>query len=170
MTRAKVFVVLVTILLAVGIRDAFAGASFSLNDTTLSIRDVLVVLTDEFFGGRTKALKILFTTEPLTRDDRVASPRDLGKARNDRHVYLVLMLDAAGAIGQVNLTIVVPGQTVTRTIAWRPDDLRRFASDYAYDGQRLRLRSTGTFSDPSSDPQPFRLTWNVDLDVPVRTP
>ncbi len=102
------------------------------------------MLTDEFFAGRTQALKILFTRERLTDEER-----------------------REGVRTQANLTVVVPGQTVTRTVAWRPDELKNFSSHYAYDGTRLRLRHKGRFQDPSSERTPFRLAWDVSVDAPV---
>jgi hypothetical protein len=38
---------------------------------------------------------------------------------------LVLMLDRHDHVTQVNLSCVVPGTTLARTVAWKPDDLRR---------------------------------------------
>jgi len=147
---------------------ASAGSTFSMNDTTLVTNDSLVVLTDEFFAGRMQALKILFTRERLTDEERRESVRTNAPAlRNRDLVFLVLFLDKANGISQANLTVVVPGQTVTRTVAWRPDDLKDFSSQYAYDGTRLRLRHKGRFQDPSSERTPFRLTWDVDIDAPV---
>jgi hypothetical protein len=139
-----------------------------MNDTTLVTNDSLVVLTDEFFGGRMQALKILFTRERLTDEERRESVRTNAPALRGRdHVYLVLFLDKDRGISQANLTVVVPGQTVTRTVAWRPDELKDFSSRYAYDGKRLTLKHTGRFQDASSEQTRFRLTWDVDVDAPV---
>lgn len=36
----------------------------------------------------------------------------------------------------LSLTFVVPGQTVVHTVAWKPEELRRFSAEYSYDGKR----------------------------------
>jgi hypothetical protein len=79
----------------------------------------------------------------------------------------VIFIDKDERIWQVNLTVVIPGQTVVRTVAWKPEDLQRFTAGYAYDGKRLKLTASGHLADPSSDPKPFRLGWDVDLESPV---
>ena len=67
----------------------------------------------------------------------------------------------------MNLTVVIPGQTVVRTVAWKPEELRRFSADYSYDGRRLRLRSKGTSRDSDSEKAPVNLAWDVNVDAPV---
>jgi hypothetical protein len=79
----------------------------------------------------------------------------------------VIFIDKDERIWQVNLTVVIPGQTVVRTVAWKLADLQRFTAGYAYDGKRLKLTARGQFADPSSEPKPFRLGWDVDLEAPV---
>jgi hypothetical protein len=59
---------------------------------------------------------------------------------------------------------VVPGQTVIRTIAGRPDEVRRFAAGYAYDGRRLRLRASGDLGESTP---PLRMRWDLDIDEAV---
>ena len=130
--------------------DASAESVLSLNGTTLVTKSPVVVLTDEFFSGRTRALKILFTSEP----------------RKD-HAFLALLIDKDNRIWQVNLIFVLPGQTVIRTVAWKPEELERFSAGYFYDGKRLKLRNKGNFKDPSSEKSPVSLAWDVNVDAPV---
>ena len=77
----------------------------------------------------------------------------------------VLYLDKQSKVGQVNLGYVVPGTTVARTVAWKPDDLARF-STYKFDGERLLLKSRGTYSEDEPEER-LTLSWNVDFDLPV---
>jgi len=148
--------------------ESSAESVFSLNDAALVTRSAVVVLTDEFFSGQTKALKILFTSERLTEEQRLESLRDDGRAlRKKDHAYLVLFIDKDNRVWQVNLTVVIPGQTVVRTVAWKPEELRRFSADYSYDGRRLRLRSKGTSRDSDSEKAPVNLAWDVNVDAPV---
>jgi hypothetical protein len=134
-------------MLVLGTIEADAGAMVSMNDTAVSANHPTVVLTDELFGGRSLALKV-----------------ELASERPERRVILVLFIDKAGALWQANLTFVVPGQTVIRTIAGRPDEVARFAAGYAYDGRRLRLRASGDISEASPT---LRMHWELDIDEPV---
>lgn len=127
--------------------EAHAGSMVSMNDTTVTANHPTVVLTDELFGGRSLALKV-----------------ELASDRPERRAILVLFIDKAGALWQANLTVVVPGQTVIRTIAGRPDEVRRFAAGYAYDGRRLRLRASGDLGESTP---PLRMRWDLDIDEAV---
>ena len=134
-------------MLVLGTVEAHAGVMVSMNDTALSADHPTVVLTDELFGGRSLALKV-----------------ELASDRPERRAILVLFIDKAGALWQANLTFVIPGQTVIRTIAGRPDEVRRFAAGFAYDGRRLRLRTSGDLSEPGP---PLRMRWDLHIDEPV---
>jgi hypothetical protein len=67
----------------------------------------------------------------------------------------------------VNISVVVPGQTVVRTVAWKPEDVHSFAAGYAYDNKRLRLKNTGTLTEATPRMAPIKLGWNIDVDAPV---
>jgi hypothetical protein len=134
-------------MLVMGTVEADAGSMVSMNDAAVSATHPTVVLTDELFGGRSLALEV-----------------ELASDRPERRAILVLFIDKAGALWQANLTFVIPGQTVIRTIAGRPDEVRRFAAGYAYDGRHLRLRASGDLSEPSP---PLRMRWDLDIDEPV---
>lgn len=153
--------------MCLGPLESFASSAFYLNADSLVTNGAAVALTDEFFGGRTRALKILFTPEALTADDALAGLRPDAKPRPDRHAVLVLFLDKDDKIWQVNLTVVMPGQTVVRTVAWKPDELRRFSSSYSYADKRVRLKTKGTFSEVTTERPPVSLAWEVDVDAPV---
>ena len=84
--------------------------------------------------------------------------------RRSDHAALVLFLDKNHQIWQVNLSYVVPGTTVARTVAWKPEDLRQFSSDKV-DGKRLLLKSKGLYDE--SGEERLKLSWEVDLNLPV---
>ncbi len=67
----------------------------------------------------------------------------------------------------MNLSYVVPGTTVARTVAWKPEDLKKYFSDYQFDGKRLQLKSKGTYSEVDSKQQTMSLAWDVDINLPV---
>jgi len=80
---------------------------------------------------------------------------------------LVLFIGKDKKIWQANLSYVVPGTTVARTVAWKPDELKKYFFDYSFDGKRLVLKSKGGYSDSESSREKLRLSWDVDLDLPV---
>jgi len=164
---------------AVASQDLQARASFDLvvqksqvlklGTTRLETKSAFVTYTNEFFAGRTNALKIQFFTQPigteaqaklLKRDDR-----DIGK---NGYAGLVLFLDAQDRITQANLTYVIPGTTVVRTVASSREEWTRYVSDYHFDRNRLRLKSRGTFNSPTdAKDEVLTLSWDTDLDTRV---
>ncbi len=71
-------------------------------------------------------------------------------------------------MSQVNLSYVVPGTTVARTVAGTPDDLKRYFSRTSFKDGRLVVRSNGAYSEAGAARDVFKLSWNVDLDLPVK--
>jgi hypothetical protein len=140
-----------------------------LGASRLETKSAFVTYTNEFFGGRTNALKIQFLPQPigaetqaklLKRDDR-----EIGK---NGYAELVLFLDAHDQITQANLTYVIPGTTVVRTVASSREELTRYVSAYHFDRRRLRLKSRGTYNTaPDAKDEVLTLSWDTDLDIPV---
>jgi hypothetical protein len=118
--------------------------------------------------GNADGLEVQFFTAPMT-DAGVADVLQTGgKAlKNGDYAALVLFLDKDGKVWQVNLSYVVRGTTVARTVAWKPEELKNYFSNYRMDGTRLVLRSSGTYSEIESATEVLRLSWNVDCDLPV---
>jgi len=83
------------------------------------------------------------------------------------YAALVLFLDKDNKVWQANLSYVIPGTTVARTVAWKPEELKKYFSDYQFDGKRLTLKSTGSYSETESGKEKLRLSWNVDFNLPV---
>lgn len=143
-------------------------SKFTLNGRTLITKSAFVVLTDEFFAGRTKALKILFSTEAVTAEAKTDILKDDGKMiRKKDHAFLVLFIDKSNQVWQVNFTFVVPGQTVAWTIASKPEELKKFSENYLYDGTHLKLKNKGSYQDTDSNKNSVNLMWDVDFDAPV---
>jgi hypothetical protein len=115
-----------------------------------------------------EGLEIQFFTKPMTEaDQKDALDNDAKRMREGDYAALVLSLDKQNRIGQANLSYVVPGTTVARTVAWEPEDLKKYFSDYQFSGKRLQLKSKGTYSEIDSKQQTMGLTWDVDIDLPV---
>jgi hypothetical protein len=45
--------------------------------------------------------------------------------------------------------------------------LKKYFSNYRFDGKRLSFKSKGSYSDTESGKEKLRLSWNVDFDLPV---
>ena len=56
---------------------------------------------------------------------------------------------------------------MARTVAWTPDELKKYFSEYSFDGKRLVLKSKGGYSDSESGREKLRLSWDVDLNLPI---
>jgi hypothetical protein len=124
--------------------------------------------TNNLFPGKTEGLEIRFFTRPITAADRVdILEHDAKQLEKSDFATLVLFLDKEKKIWQVNMSYVIPGTTVARTVAWKPEELARSFSDYQFDGKRLRLKSKGTFSEVNAKQEALALSWDVDIDLPV---
>jgi hypothetical protein len=123
---------------------------------------------NNLFPGRTEGLDILFFTRPITAADSIdIVEHDAKELKKSDFAALVLFLDKEHKIGQVNLSYVVPGTTVARTVAWKPEDLAKSFSDCQFDGKRVRLKSKAAFSEVNAKHQALALSWDVDVDLPV---
>ena len=124
-----------------------------------------------FFNGRTNGLEIHLYATPI---DAAARARLLKNERDDQGLlgkgagYIVFFLDKENRITQANVTVVIPGTTVTRTVAYTQTDIAKWFSNYHYADGRLQLKSKATYAtgaDPNDDK--LTLSWDVALDVPV---
>ena len=95
------------------------------------------------------------------------APQNIREIKRGSYANINLMQDKAGKVTQVNMTVVTPGCTVARTVAWKPDDLQKYFADLSVTGKRVVLKSQGTYDDPSSDHEQMSLRWDVDVDVSV---
>jgi len=140
-----------------------------LGASRLETKSAFVTYTNEFFGGRTNALKIQFFTQPIGADAqaKLLKRDDRGIGKNG-YAGLVLFLDKQDQITQANLTFVIPGTTVVRTVASSREELAKYISDYRFDRSRLRLKSTGTYNTAVTEKdEVLTLSWDTDLDIRV---
>lgn len=143
-------------------------ATFSLDDRSLTTKSSFAVLTDEFFSGKTLALKILYSPKQITEEAITDILKNGGRSftNNTEIAYLVLFLDKSNHVWQVNLTVVLKGQTVGYTIASTSEELKKFTSTFDFDGTRLKLQSRGVFQDTGSD-KVTSIKWDVNDNLPV---
>lgn len=118
--------------------------------------------------GNADGIELVFVTRPITAavvPDIVRN--DAKDLRRADYAAFVLFLDRDDKVSQVNLSYVVPGTTVARTVAWKPDDLRKYFSRVAVGGGRVVLRSKGTYSENEPGREALTLSWDVNADLPV---
>jgi hypothetical protein len=118
--------------------------------------------------GNVDGIEIVFVTKSIT-DAMLPDilKNDARELRTGDHAALVLFLDKADNVWQVNLSYVVPGTTVARTVAWKPDDLKKYFSRVTVRGGRVTVTSKGTYAEIESGHEALRLTWDVDVDLRV---
>ena len=116
--------------------------------------------------GNADGIEIVFVATPITA---AALPdileNDARTLRGGDYAALVLFLDKRDNVAQVNLSYVLAGTTVARTVAWKPDDLKKHFSRVTVRGGRVGVKSNGTYSE--SGHEALTLTWDVDVDLPI---
>ena len=137
----------------------------------IDVVSALVTYTDEFFGGRTNALAIRMYGAPIDAAERarlVKNPHDDRELGRSGTVYFVLFVDKRNRITQVNLTYIIPGTTVVRTVAYMQPDIDKWFSDYRYADGLIHLTTKGSYVSGTESPDDqLTLTWDLDLDEPV---
>jgi hypothetical protein len=149
--------------------DVQKSKVLKLGKSRLETKSAFVTYTNEFFEGATNALKVQFFTQPIMEEARAKLLRgDNQEISRGGYATLVLFLDNdENQIWQANLTYVVPGTTVARTVAASPEELTKYFSDFHFDHNRLQLKSRGSYTAPDSKEETLTLSWNADLDLPV---
>jgi hypothetical protein len=131
-------------------------------------QSAFVTLAHGLIPGNSDGLEIQFFTKPITEaaitDIQKNGARELKKSD---YAALVLFLDKDNKIWQANLSYVIPGTTVARTVAWKPEELKKYFSNYQLDDKRLILKSNGSYSETESGKEKIRLSWNVDFNLLV---
>jgi hypothetical protein len=118
--------------------------------------------------GNSEGLEIQFFTKPITEPAMADILKNGAKElRKSHYAALVLFLDKDNKIWQANLSYVIPGTTVARTVAWKPEEIKKYFSNYQYEGKRLLLKSNGSYIEAESGKEKLRLLWNVDSNLPV---
>ena len=139
-----------------------AGAS------TIVTQSAFVTRAHGLIPGNSEGLEIQFFTKPITE----AGINDILKngakeLKKSDYAGIVLFLDKDNKIWQANLSYVIPGTTVARTVAWKPEELKKYFSNYQFDAKRLILKSNGSYSETEPGKEKIRLSWNVDFNLPV---
>lgn len=139
-----------------------------LGKSSLEAKSAFATYTNEFFAGVTNALKVEFFTQPIREEARAKLLRgDNQEIRIGGYSTLVLFLDDQNQIWQANLTYVIPGTTVSRTVVSSCDEVTKYFSHYHFDNHRLQLKSQGSYTAPDLKEETLTLAWDMDLDLPV---
>jgi hypothetical protein len=118
-----------------------------LGKSSLETKSAFVTYTNEFFAGKTNALKVQFFKQPILEQTRAKLLRgDNSEISKGSYAALVLFLDERKQIWQANLTYVIPGTTVVRTVASSREELTKYFSDYHFNQNRLGLKSKGSYN------------------------
>ena len=127
-----------------------------------------VTLAHGLVPGNSDGLEILFFPEPITEKVKAdILENDAKDLKKGSYAALVLYMGNDNKIGQANLSYVVAGTTVARTVAWKAEELQKYFSDYRFDGQRQVLKSKGSYVESERDREQLRLSWEVDFNLPV---
>ena len=134
----------------------------------IATQSAYVTLAHGLNPGNSDGLEILFFPQPATEKVKAEilenGARELKKTS---YAAFVLYIGKDNRITQVNLSYVVPGTTVARTVAWQPEELQKYFSDYRFEGRRLLLKSKGSYSERDNGHEKLRLSWDVNLNLPV---
>jgi len=153
-----------------GIFDLVVTDSKPLTPGTSKIvtQSAFVTLAHGLIPGNSDGLEIQFLSKPISAQVKTdILENDARETKKAAYAALVLYIGKDGKIWQANLSYAVPGTTVARTVAWKPDELQRYFSDFKFDGKRLVLKSKGTYAESEKEHQKLRLSWDVDLNLPV---
>ena len=137
--------------------------------TKIAARSAFVSLVHGLSPGNSDGLEVLFFESPIVESDLPDLMRhDAREKRKGSYAAMVFYLDKQNRVSQVNLSYVVPGTTVARTIAGTPDDLKRYFSRASFKDNRLAVKSSGTYAEADPSQDVFKLSWNLDLDLPMK--
>jgi hypothetical protein len=131
-------------------------------------QSAFVALVHGLIPGNSAGWEIQFFAKPITEAAMADILKNGAKElKKSDYAALVLFLDKDNKVWQANLGYVIPGTTVARTVGWKPEELKKYFSNYQFDGTKLRLKSKGSYSDTESGKEKLRLSWDVDFVMPV---
>jgi len=134
----------------------------------IATQTAYVTLAHGLVPGNSDGLEIQFFPKPVTEKVKAdILENDAKELKKTSYAAFVLYMGKDNRIWQANLSYVVPGVTVARTVAWKSEELQKYFSDYRFDGKRLVLKSKGSYSESEKGHEKLRLFWDVDLNLPV---
>ena len=135
----------------------------------ITARSAFVSLVHGLSPGNADGLEVLFFESPVTESDLAdLTKNDAREKRRASHAAMVFYLDKQNRVAQVNLSYVVPGTTVARTIAGTPDEVKRYFLRASFKDGRLAVKSSGAYAEADPSQDVFKLSWSLDLDLPMK--
>jgi hypothetical protein len=134
----------------------------------LATQSAYVTLAHGLIPGNSDGLEIQFLPAAITEKVKTDILENNAKeSKKTSYAAFVLYVGKDNKIWQANLSYIAPGATVARTVAWKPEELQKYFSDYRFDGKRAALKSKGSYSESEQGVEKLRLSWDVDLNLPV---
>ena len=134
----------------------------------IATQSAYVTLAHGLIPGKSDGLEIQFFSKPITEKAKAdILENDAKELKKTSYAAFVLYMGKDNKIWQANLSFVAPGVTVARTVAWKPEELQKYFSDFRFDSKRLVLKSKGSYSESGNGHEKLRLSWDVDLNLPV---
>jgi hypothetical protein len=134
----------------------------------IATQSAYVTLAHGLVPGNSDGLEIQYFPKPITEKVKAdILENDAKELKKSSYAALILYIGKDNKIWQANLSYVVPGTTVARTVAWKSEELQKYFSDHRFDGKRLVLKSKGIYSESEKGHEKLRLSWDVDLNLPV---
>src|SRR4030095_13826051 len=134
----------------------------------IATQTAYVALAHGLVPGNSDGIEIMFfpqaTTEKVKTD---ILDNDAKESKKGSYAAFVLYIGKDNKIWQANLSYIVPGTTVARTVAWKPEELQKYFSDYKFDGKRMVVKSKGSYSESEKGREQLRLSWDVDVNLPI---
>src|SRR5262245_28165023 len=132
------------------------------------VQTAYVALAHGLVPGNSDGLEIQFFPQAITEKVKTDILKNDGKeSKKNSYAAFVLYIGKDNKISQANLSYVVPGTTVARTVAWKAEELQKYFSDYRFDGKRVLLKSKGSYSESEKGVEQMKLSWDVDVNLPV---
>lgn len=115
------------------------------------------------------ALAVLVFTEPLTAANvQTLLTHEDAEMPTKLHAQIVLFLDKDKTVYEIKLRQTISNASVASTIASTADEAKQCFSEVTFRDGRLTLRGSGSFSEKAPKQNALTMTWNVDLDLPVK--
>ena len=133
----------------------------------IAAQSAYVTLAHGLAPGNVDVEVQFFPTQATEKVKADIIENDAKELKKSSYAALVLFLGKDNRIWQANLSFVVPGTTTARTVAWKPEELKKYFFDCQFDGKRLVLKSKGSYAESEKDREQLRLSWNVDLNLPM---
>lgn len=157
-----------------------AHAQFSVNGDAMPMASVFVTQEDRpLYGPKYQWVTLNFYAFSLTKENiasanqgdmqpitqRTYGGTEITNASfyNHSNAKIILSIDSVNSqITQVDMS--VPGYSCT--VAWKPEDLKKFSQNFAYKKDGIKIKSKGSYSCELAG-KPTLFAWDFSVDTPI---